>query len=229
MNINQLSRDFIQVFKDASIYKFLIPGIIATIFFSGILALLGGDETAEVANPEVVSWWQTSVNAVISGVRWFSQMLFEFTVITLFSPFMAMLSERTAYILTGKSVPFSIGRFIKEISRTIGILISGFILSSLLIGILNLFSFLLDLSQLHPALVFIIKAFFIGFNYFDYALERDLVPIKASWKYASQNPFYMLLAGLIFSALFIIPYLGICLAPFVATIFTSVVYERKKN
>jgi uncharacterized protein YqgC (DUF456 family) len=44
-----------------------------------------------------------------------------------------------------------------------------------------------------------------------------------------RNPVFMLIGGLIFSGLFSIPYVGICLAPFVATIFTSAVYERKKS
>jgi CysZ protein len=75
--------------------------------------------------------------------------------------------------------------------------------------------------------LFVLKAFFIGFNFVDYSLERNMVPIGRSWKYAIANPLMMMAFGALFSLLFMLPLIGAMLAPFLTTIFATVYFLRK--
>ena len=61
----------------------------------------------------------------------------------------------------------------------------------------------------------------------DYSLERNMVPIGRSWKYAIANPLVMISFGALFSLLFMLPLIGAMLAPFLTTIFATVYFLRK--
>jgi CysZ protein len=182
---------------------------------------LGQDE---VANTEELSWSSQLLFWFTNGAKWFTSMLFEFVVITLFSPIMAMLSEHIETSIRGNEFQFSFARFISELLRTIGILISGFVFSFFVVLIWNLIAWIGDLSLFTPYIVFVIKAFFIGFNFMDYSLERNFVSVGKSWQYALRQPLIMLIVGAVFSAIFSIPILGVFLAPFLATVLATVIW-----
>jgi uncharacterized protein involved in cysteine biosynthesis len=111
-----------------------------------------------------------------------------------------------------------------------GIVISALLLSWIALGIWTIFTWFLPFpGWTNVAIVFIIKAFFFGFNYVDYSLERYLISIPKSWRYAFGNPVMMIVIGVVFSAVFAIPYLGVMLAPFVATLFSNAYWHEKET
>lgn len=231
MNLSFVFTNFLLVLRNQDIYKYLIPGALVTLLYGTFMWSMGWLSADSVVNSDDLAWSAKLIYWFTSGVRWFSTMLFEFVVITLFSPIMAMLSERVDSIVTGDKYTFSAQRFLKELLRTIGILLSAFLFSSAVMLIWSMVSWIGDLKLITPYIVFVIKAFFIGFNYIDYSLERNLVSIPHSWRYALRRPITMLLVGSVFSLVFALPVLGVMLAPFIATIIATLLWlgEQQKK
>jgi CysZ protein len=231
MNLSFVFANFLPVLRNQDIYKYLIPGAVVTLLYGTFMWSMGWLSTDPVVNSDDLAWSAKLIYWFTTGVRWFSTMLFEFVVITLFSPIMAMLSERVESIVTGKNYAFSVQRFVKELLRTIGILVSGFIFSTAVILIWSMVSWIGDFQAITPYIVFVIKAFFIGFNYVDYSLERNMIPVAHSWRYAVKRPIMMLVTGSTFSIIFAAPVFGVMFAPFIATIFATLLFlaERTKK
>ena len=227
MNWNLLYENTLKILKDSSIYKYLIPGFIVTLIYVSFMWSIGAYDSVNEVNTEELGFFTKIGYWFKSGVLWFTQMLFEFTVITLFSPIMALLSERCDTILTGREYAFNFERLMQELIRTIGILATGFIFSSIVMGLWFLIAWIGNLSEISPYILFVLNAFFIGFNFVDYSLERNMVPIGRSWKYAIENPLMMMAFGALFSLLFMLPLIGAMLAPFLTTIFATVYFLRK--
>lgn len=225
MNIARISQNLVKILSDKATYKYLIPGAVVTLIYGSFVCSL--PDTTESA--EDLSWFEKIVNWFISSLSLFANMVFEFVVITLFSPLMAMLSEYVETRLTGKIFEFSMSRFVTEILRTIGILITGFIFSFLAITVWQLVAWIGELNTITPYILLVLTAFFIGVNFMDYSLERHLVTVGQSWSYALRRPVRMLLVGAVFSALFAIPILGVMLAPFVATILATLIWLDEKG
>lgn len=228
MNLTRIWNDTLKILKDISIYKYLIPGVIITLVYVSFMWSIGVYDHTEEVDTTALGWLGKLSLWLMSGVKWFTTMLFEFMVITLFSPIMAMLSERCDTILTGREYDFTLDRFIKELLRTIGILATGFLFSSIVMGLWFLISWIGNLSVISPYILFVLKAFFIGFNFLDYSFERNMIPIGKSWRYGISKPLVMISFGAIFSLIFFIPILGVMLAPFVTTIISTIHFVDDK-
>jgi CysZ protein len=228
MKISNISFNLFSILKDKSTYKYIIPGALVTLIYASFLWSMGWFGDTSTVSSDNLSWSAKILFWLTSGVKWFTTMLFEFVVITLFSPIMAMLSEHVETSLTGEKFVFSISRFVRELLRTLGILFTGFLFSALVMLIWALISWIGDLSKITPYIVFVIKAFFIGFNFMDYSLERHQVSVGKSWVYGLNRPVQMLLTGAFFSLFFAIPVLGVMLAPFLTTILATLVWVESK-
>jgi CysZ protein len=227
MNLTQMWHDIQIILKDTSIYKYLIPGFVITLVYVSFMWSIGAFHQAEEVDTTSLGWLGKLSYWLMSGFKWFSTMLFEFTVITLFSPIMALLSERCDTILTGREYEFTFDRFVKELLRTIGILATGFVFSSIVMGLWFLISWIGNLSIISPYILFVLKAFFIGFNFFDYSFERNMVPIGKSWRYGISKPTLMIAIGAVFSLIFLLPLVGVMLAPFITTIIATIYFLQK--
>jgi CysZ protein len=229
MNLKLLWSDTKKILNDSSVYKYMIPGVLVTLIYVSFMWSIGAYDTTEEVNTETLGWLGKLSYWLMSGVRWFSTMLFEFTVITLFSPIMALLSERCDTILTGREYQFTFERFMKELLRTIGILTTGFLFSLIVIGLWSLISWIGNLSAISPYIVFILKAFFIGFNFVDYSFERNMISIGKSWRYGISNPLIMIAIGALFALIIAIPIVGVVLATFLTTILATVYFVHKRE
>jgi CysZ protein len=229
MTISVIANDSIKILKDSSVYKYLIPGFIMTLMYVSFMWSIGAYHTEIEVSTEELGFFAKIGFWLFSGVKWFTQMLYEFSIITLFSPIMALLSERCETIITGREHPFTVARFIRELLRTIGILSTGFIFSSIVMGMWFLVAWIGNLSVISPYILFILKAFFIGFNYVDYSLERNMVPIGKSWRFGILKPFVMVGFGSVFSIIFLIPFIGPMFAPFIVTVLATVYFTNKQH
>lgn len=221
--------NFFEMLTFKSVYRYLIPGAVVTLIYGSFMWSMGWIGEAPDVNTSELGWSAKLIYWLTSGAKWFSTMMFEFVVITLFSPVMALLSEHIENILNEKEYPFTIQRMITELLRTVGILVTGFIFSFIVIMLWNLIAWIGDLKAITPYIVFIFKAFFIGFNFFDYTLERNQVSIGKSWRYAINHPIFMLFVGAVFSIIFAIPILGVMTAPFIATILATMLWFHQKR
>jgi len=229
MNYKSILRDFFSLAQSRSVYIYMIPGLVVTFVYL-LLGLLFGWFDADSSNVQVFGFWDKIWYSIVSGTKWFSRMLYELTVITLFSPVMAMLSEKCDSLLTNRKFDFTIQRFIYELLRTLGIVATAFIFSALVFLLWKMFTWILPfLSFADMYVVFVLKAFFIGFSFFDYSLERYHVSIVKSWNYGVKNPILMMLLGAFFSLVFAIPVFGAMLAPFYTTLLSNAIWKGQQN
>jgi uncharacterized protein involved in cysteine biosynthesis len=80
---------------------------------------------------------------------------------------------------------------------------------------------------LDPIMYHIIGAFFFGFAFYDFHLERYQVGVMGSLGYAFENGLTMILTGSIFLLIYEIPIIGIPLSPVIAVMISNVVYLYK--
>ena len=206
---------------------YFLPGIIGAIvagFISAIFSWIFGGISLVGYLPWVGDAAESGVNTFYGWVEATGYFIYSFVILTLFSPFNSMLSEKLDNKLTGHTFDGGFARIISDIVRTIGVLIVGMILNMTIIYLWNLISEPFNGDVLSPYITFIITSFFIGFNSYDFSLERYQVSIGESWKFAFKKPLYMILTGLLFTLTLSIPYIGLILAPVILTMIATIIY-----
>ncbi len=96
-------------------------------------------------------------------------------------------------------------------------------------GLWWLISIMIGIHFLNEGIFFMIAAFFYGFSFYDYSLERHREGIGGSMNYALSNKLNLLLSGTIFLVLYNIPLIGVIIAPVLTTILSIIVYLKNKS
>lgn len=141
-----------------------------------------------------------------------------FVVIVLMSPVFSILSEKTEAILTGNSYPFDADQLMRDIAR--GVLIATrnlFIELGYIVGVFIL-SFIPVVGQLGAIFLFFVSAYFYGFSFMDYTIERQKYSVSQSVQFIRQHKGIAIANGLLFSLFMLIPFCGVTLAGFVSII-----------
>ncbi|RXQ94002.1 hypothetical protein EO244_10545 [Ancylomarina salipaludis] len=141
-----------------------------------------------------------------------------YIIIILMSPIFSYLSERTEKIKTGVDYPFSIVQLLKDVLRGILIAIRNFSIELLLTGLMFILSFIPIIGWFAAIMLFFISAYFYGFSFIDYALERKKLNIKQSVRFMSENKGIVIANGFVFSLCLIIPFCGVSFSSFAAII-----------
>ena len=224
------------VFKK-NLLPYFIPSIIlAVLFYTVVLA--GGSIQSRLdfmQNYWGLKWIYSFFNESISFI---SIVFFEFIILVALTPINSILAEKTIEDLTGITYQFSWRVLIKSIRRAIVVLTIMFFFQFLFLAIIWIASLLLGKVFYEYASILNLS-FFIGFSFFDFALELDDIKAKNSWGFAKRNWLYCLVIGLIFSCSIYIPqkhemlmiYLvGISIVPHLLTIIsTHIYYSNKAN
>jgi len=232
-------KDHIYAFKRALTLlfqgKFLvyfIPGLVIAIlfyFYTWGLSSLGGSLGFFSKIPWIGSFIAVGIETLFGWVNSFSIFIFQFTIITLLSPFHTMLSEQIETHETGQKFDSNWSKFFNDILRTIGVVIVGGIFYFIIYISWVFFAWMLGLSFLSPLVSAILIGFFTGFNSYDYSLERHDVSVLQSWIYAFSHPLQMILTGGVFTLLLFIPYLGVVIAPVLLTMVGTINFLRMKE
>lgn len=213
---------------------FFIPGlIIALLFFIYFLLINAVEGIVGLISytPWIGAYMGTASDSVFSWIHGISIFFYQFTIITLLSPFHTMLSQRVETHENGKTFSSNPSKFFNDIIRTIGVVIVGGLLYLFVYLLWTFIGWFLGLTFLSPYLSLIFIAFFTGFNSYDYSLERHNVKVLDSWKYAFNHPLQMILTGLLFTFLLYIPILGVVIAPVLLTMVGTINYleiEKEK-
>jgi CysZ protein len=159
-----------------------------------------------------ISW---GVILVVKVLLWYVIARYmKYFVLIVLSPLFAYLSEKTEEKITGKTCPFNLIQFLKDVIRGIGITIRNMFIETGLILIGSILSFFIPvLSPFIITALFIINCYFMGFNFFDYVAERKKMNISKSVKYMRSNKFTLLGFGLAYNLVSFIPMLDWILAP----------------
>lgn len=215
---------------------YFIPGVIVTVIYYFTLALAKSYQdaidlsTGYSAVDYVTGWVETGIDSVFSLFGFLFEQLYIFIVLTLLSPFNTSLAEKLDSSLTGEIFKFDLLRFINDLFRMIFIVIIILILEGLFLVIYNMVSWLLGLGAIDDVMHFIIAAFFFGFSFYDFALERYGKGVATSLSYAFEKVLIMILTGSIFMLIYKIPYVGIPVSVVLTVMISTVVYlyEQQK-
>ena len=138
-------------------------------------------------------------------------MLMHFTkylVVGILSPLLTYVSEKTETIITGTNTPFSFVQFIKDIKRALIILVRNFMWNYAYIIIIFIVCFVFweDTSKSpFVFLVFFIDAYYYGFSFLDYVIERRKKTVSESILFIRKNTGLTLMIGMGFSVLLLVP------------------------
>ncbi len=209
---------------------FFIPGIIITLFYWWIHSYTSnlGEDIVLSSDKSWLDWLagylNKGINAAFSAIDFIIVQLYIFIVLTALSPFNTLLGERFDSSLTGNSFQGGIIRFINDFIRMIFVVIIALVLEFLTIGVYWLISKIFGLGAIDTIISWMISAFYFGFSFYDFALERYEVGVAGSLGFSFRKPITMVLTGGIFLLIYNIPIIGIPLAPVLTLMISTVVY-----
>jgi len=213
-------------------WGYLIPSVAISLVFLVIYALIrllfGAIDLLHLI-PFIGTYIESGLQGIQSLVNFIMIESYAFFILTLLSPINCLLSEKVDNEITGAKFSGGIVRILTDLLRTVMIVLVALFLNLVVMGLWWLISSMTGFHALDEPIYFLIGAFFIGFSFYDFSLERYSIPNFGSWQFGFSHAPYMLLTGTLFSLIFSIPYLGIMLAPFLVTIFSTIVYLKLSN
>lgn len=145
--------------------------------------------------------------------------IYRYIILIILSPFLALLSEKTEEIISGRKYPFHFGHFLKDVFRGIRIVIRNSFMEILLTICFFLLSYIPVIGYISTFAVFFTTCYFYGFSMIDYTNERHRLTVRQSVKYVRKNMGFAFANGMIFYfILFFIPFFGFMIAPAYAVV-----------
>ncbi|MDE5424388.1 EI24 domain-containing protein [Ancylomarina sp. DW003] len=141
-----------------------------------------------------------------------------YIIIILMSPVFSYLSERTEKIKTGVDYPFSLRQLVKDVLRGVIIAVRNFSIEIILTLLMFILSFIPIIGWFAAIMLFFISAYFYGFSFMDYALERKKLNLRQSVQFMRENKGIVIANGFVFSLCLIIPFCGVSFSSFAAVI-----------
>ncbi len=209
---------------------YFIPGTIITLLFIWFRGgLTGADEAVNLhSDYSWLDWAAGYVNTGIHKAFGIIDSLFEqlyiFIVLTALSPFNTYLGEKLDNRLTGTEFKGGLIRFVNDIIRMVFVVILALVLEFGFMGIYWLFSKIFGLGFIDVYVYWILSAFFFGFSFYDFSLERYEKGVFSTLGFAFKKPLTMILTGGIFLVIYAIPVAGVPLAPVLTVMISTVVY-----
>lgn len=221
----------------------------------GVVVLLfwGGNYLTNYLGSSLSDWIQQQIGIWISGISWlhwldsiagflirvFTKILYFFlfisfggyVVMVVMSPVYSWLSERVEAHLSEVEYPFSWHQLGWEIARGIGMTLRCLIFQTALMLLLFILSFIPVVGLIIPFLTFGLTAYFYGFAFMDYAVERKRFKIKESMHYMKRNAGTVIGIGSVFALALLIPFVRIiacCFVSLLAVIAGTVVVENRE-
>lgn len=139
-----------------------------------------------------------------------------YVIIILMSPVYALLSEKTAALLTQTEIPFSLNQFISDIFRGILLAIRNLLIETGLTILLLIFSFIPVIGLASAPAMLLVTSYFYGFAFIDYSLERQRYGIKQSIQKISNHKGEAIGIGLPFTLVLSVPFIGSFAAAFLS-------------
>ncbi|MCW3078787.1 EI24 domain-containing protein, partial [Segetibacter sp.] len=202
----------------------IIPGLIYMVMFCVSMYFFGKSASS------VIEWlsietglkhWIESMESTIAGllftiagiILWLILMLFYFSLfkyiwLILGSPIFAYLSEKIEDILEGKSTPFHLSQFLKDVARGIRIALRNTLWQSVYLIAFLILSFIPVVGWITPFFVLLIECYYYGFSMLDYTLERNHLTASESIHFIGKRKGLAIANGLMFYLLHLIPIIG---------------------
>jgi len=142
----------------------------------------------------------------------------KYIVLILMSPVMALLSEKTETIITGRKYPFDATQFAKDVVRGIALALRNMFFQLALVLVSCIIVWIPVIGWLCPLFLLILSYYFYGFSMLDYVNERKKLDVTKSVNYMRAHKGIAIGNGFVFSVLFNIPFIGVVLASVLAPV-----------
>ncbi|MDG1148652.1 MAG: hypothetical protein P8N52_10140, partial [Crocinitomicaceae bacterium] len=214
---------------------FFIPGIILTTGYYWFIYQTSSIGKAITFTNDYTwfSWaidiFNFAVRKTLSVFMIISEQFYIFFILTLLSPFNTYLGEKLDAKHTGAKFEGGIIRFLHDFIRMVFVVILAISLEIICIVFYWVLSWFIGFEPLDTIIYFCITAFFFGFSFYDFALERYKSNVFDSLEFAFSKPLTMILTGSVFLIIFNIPYIGVPLAPVITLMVSTFVYLHLTN
>ncbi|MFT5969688.1 MAG: CysZ protein [Flavobacteriales bacterium] len=135
-------------------------------------------------------------------------LIYKNLILIIVSPLLALLSEKVESIKTGKTYPFNLKQFLRDVLRGVWIATRNLFRELFLVLLFSLFT-----GFLSPFFIFLIESYYYGFSMLDYSNERKKMSVRESIDYIHRHRGLALGNGIVFYGLFLIPFIGWMVAP----------------
>lgn len=234
MGIGTYGRAIRILFSKKFSWFLFFPLLLLILLFIGgnMLTSVWGDSLSEIVRMKLSAW--------ISGIPWLhwvndtSSILIRillriiyfiiflsvggYIVLIIMSPVYSWLSERTEARLTGKEYPFSLWQLCRDILRGVLIALRNLFFQLGVTVLLFFCSFIPVAGIAVPFVMFFVSAYFYGFSFMDYAVERKRYNIKQSVRYINKNVGIVAGVGSVFALALMIPFFSIVACTFVSVL-----------
>lgn len=222
----------IEQFAKGRYLLYFVPAIVLTLvywYFQYYLSSMNEKADTVTSIPWIGEYAGYVVDFTFGFFDIILNQVYIFVILTCLSPVNTYLSEKLDNGLTGFEVKFDLLRFVNDFFRMVFVVILAIFLELTFMGVYWVVSWIFGLGIIDPIVYFVLAAFFFGFSFYDYSLERYGVGVFGTLGYAFKNPLTMLLTGSIFLAIYAIPYAGIPIAPGIAVMVATIVYLYKEK
>ena len=182
-----------------------------------------------IAGMSWIDGWEQGVSAILYWLFWILfRVLLYFVmaflggsiILLLMTPLLTYSSELVASKLGAEVPSFNLGRFFRDLGRAISLALkNGLIQLLLTIGAL-LIGFIPVIGIVAPFLVFGINAYFYGYNFLDFSLERNQISAAESNRYVWKHRFTSIGLGSPYALWLLVPFIGPLTSGFVALFAT---------
>ncbi|MBL0330428.1 MAG: EI24 domain-containing protein [Bacteroidetes bacterium] len=153
----------------------------------------------------------------------------KYILLIIMSPIMALLSERTEEIITGKVYPFNLGQFLKDIWRGVMIAIRNMFIEFGFIFLGFFVVWIPIIGWVAALFLIIVSYYFYGFSMIDYVSERRRMGISQSVSFVRQHKGLAIGNGFIFALVFAIPFVGGMIAAVIAPVAACIAVMEIEN
>ncbi|PKQ64892.1 hypothetical protein BZG02_03310 [Labilibaculum filiforme] len=222
------------IFRKQLAWFFLFPILLNIVLFwvgwdyIGDLAQQSQSYLQALLDLENADFWGSAfLKASIGGFIWIVFKILFFLIFAYFggyiiliimSPVFSYLSERTEKLKTGNDYPFDAYQFLKDIIRGVFIAVRNLLIELALTILMFILSFIPIIGWAAAIFLFFISAYFYGFSFLDYAIERKKMSIAQSVQFMRENKGIVIANGFVFSLCLIVPFCGVSFSSFAAII-----------
>jgi len=147
----------------------------------------------------------------------------KYMVLTLMTPILTPLSERTEYHLTGNKYPLIFKYYIEDVVRAFKIILRNMLLQMIWMALIYTVTFIYGLpGWINDVCYYLIAFYFYGFSFMDYASERRRISIAEAIKFTRRHFLVAFFLGGIYVGMYSIPYAGVVIAPILSVVAGTV-------
>ncbi|NDE09235.1 MAG: hypothetical protein EBZ95_01545 [Chitinophagia bacterium] len=155
--------------------------------------------------------------------------LFKYIFLIIGSPVFSYLSEKTGAIMENKEFPFSFNQLLKDIARSVKLVLRNSLWQTVYILSILILSFIPFIGWFTPFFAILIEAYYLGFSMLDYSCERNKLSASQSIAFISDHKGLAIGNGIVFYLMHLFVGVGWILAPSYSVIAATIsLYKTRK-